>query len=319
MNKLDELKSITESKLVELKIDGQPSKLYAPINYILELGGKRIRPALVLAAYLTYDAELSADAKKLAAIVEMFHNFTLLHDDIMDGSAIRRGKPTVHKKWDEPTAILSGDLLQILVYQQLHQIQNDDIISDFDQMAIELCEGQMMDMEFETASEVHNDDYLLMIRKKTAVLLAYALKGGATLAGADTKQSLLMYEIGIHLGLSFQLMDDYLDAFGSSAKVGKRIGGDILEQKKTYLWNEMYRSLDSSKKAEIQQSRSTLSEEDYIEKVKQWMLETEAEKRTLDLAQLHHSQALQLIEELNVKNDLSYLKDILLALDQRSS
>lgn len=319
MNKIAELRTIVEAELSAKIEQGEPKRLYEPIGYILALGGKRIRPAMVLAAYLAYNKDISNDARSLAAIVEMFHNFTLLHDDIMDGSALRRGQETVHIKWDEPTAILSGDLLQIIVYKHLHKIQNTQVLSDFDQMAVELCEGQMMDMEFEESDHVSNEDYLTMIRKKTAVLLAYSLKSGATLANAEPSQADKLYEIGIHLGLSFQLMDDYLDTFGSTAKVGKRIGGDILEQKKTYLWNAMYLALDQSQKADIEQLRSSLSEQEYIDHIVNLMEETGAKRATLELAQEHHRKAQELIKGLHANNDLSYLQDILQALDQRTS
>ena len=177
MNKLQELQHKLQSSIEAMSsISGSPDALYEPISYILSLGGKRIRPAMVLASYKLYEEVISDEVLELAQAVEMFHNFTLLHDDIMDRAEIRRGKATVHKKWDEPTAILSGDLLQIKVYEKLTHIGHSEILKLFNKMAIELCEGQMKDMQFETTKNVSNEDYLDMIRQKTAVLLGFLFR-----------------------------------------------------------------------------------------------------------------------------------------------
>jgi geranylgeranyl diphosphate synthase type II len=214
----------------------EPVNLYEPISYILNLGGKRLRPVLTL---LSCDI-FSGDYKKAlnaALAIEMFHNFTLMHDDIMDGALIRRGKTTIHHKWDINTGILSGDALMILAYQYFENYKRNifkKIISLFNRTALEVCEGQQYDMDFETRNEVSLDEYKKMIGFKTAVLVGAALKMGAIIAETDENEADLMYDFGFNLGMAFQLQDDYLDTFGSK-EFGKKIGGDISENKKTYL------------------------------------------------------------------------------------
>jgi geranylgeranyl diphosphate synthase type II len=215
----------------------EPVRLYEPIEYTLRLGGKRIRPLMLLAAHRMFGG--SDDTVRHAAIgIEVFHNFTLLHDDLMDRSPLRRGQPTVYRKWDENTAILSGDTMFALAWHHLllqphHRLQ--EILQCFNQTAIEVCEGQQYDMNFETADHVTIDDYMMMIRLKTAVLLAGALKIGALYADAPAADIDHLYQFGIHLGLAFQLQDDLLDAFGNTDTFGKQTGQDIRDNKKTYL------------------------------------------------------------------------------------
>ena len=319
MKKLKELLQLLEPSIDKLtSISGSPNTLYEPISYILGLGGKRIRPAMVLASYKLYQDEISKEALQLAEIVEMFHNFTLLHDDILDSADLRRGQQTVHKKWDEPTAILSGDLLQILVYDQLVKLGNLEILQLFNSMAIELCEGQMNDMQFEKMEVVSNNDYMEMIRQKTAVLLGFSLQAGALLAGAPKKDAAELYNLGISIGLSFQLMDDYLDSFGEKAKVGKRIGGDILEKKKTYLWNEMWHSLTPQEIQTINNAYQ-LEEEETIRTVKAMMKKTKASDATLHLAQTYTEKSLAVLSDLHFPNDKSYLEEIVEILAGRES
>ena len=319
MKKLKELLQLLEPSIDKLtSISGSPNTLYEPISYILGLGGKRIRPAMVLASYKLYQDEISKEVLQLAEIVEMFHNFTLLHDDILDSADLRRGQQTVHKKWDEPTAILSGDLLQILVYDQLVKLGNLEILQLFNSMAIELCEGQMNDMQFEKMEVVSNNDYMEMIRQKTAVLLGFSLQAGALLAGAPKKDAAELYNLGISIGLSFQLMDDYLDSFGEKAKVGKRIGGDILEKKKTYLWNEMWHSLTPQEIQTINNAYQ-LEEEETIRTVKAMMKKTKASDATLHLAQTYTEKSLSVLSDLHFPNDKSYLEEIVEILAGRES
>ena len=214
MQKLKEIIAVFESNLPSItEQQGNPREVYEPISYILKLGGKRIRPAMTIAAFKLYQDQISDDIIKLAQAIEMFHNFTLMHDDIMDNSQLRRGQPTVHLKWDNATAILCGDLLQIEVYEKLTEIGNIEILSLFNKMARELCEGQMNDMMFESKKVVSNKEYLHMIRQKTAVLIGFSLQAGAILGGASNSESKTLYDLGISIGLSFQLMDDYLDSF----------------------------------------------------------------------------------------------------------
>src|SRR5690606_31980665 len=214
-----------------------PKSLYDPLHYILSLGGKRIRPILTLAAAQMFSDNYKAAMPQSIAI-EMFHNFSLIHDDIMDKAPLRRGKTTVHKKWNTNTAILSGDLLLIKAYEQLAQCKPNylpEILHVFNKTATQVCEGQQFDMDFETAQTVTVNNYLEMIRLKTAVLLGCSLQIGAIIGAANQNDAQNCYTFGENLGIAFQLMDDYLDAFGNPEKFGKQVGGDILANKKTYL------------------------------------------------------------------------------------
>lgn len=216
----------------------EPMGLYDPIEYVLGLGGKRLRPVLMLLAYNLYKEDVTRIFSQAAGI-ETYHNFTLLHDDLMDKADMRRNKPTVHKKWDENTAILSGDAMLILAYQfmmkkcPLECVER--VMEVFGRTALEVCEGQQWDMEFEHRLDVTVDEYIEMIRLKTSVLLAAALKIGVILGGAPEKDAQLLYDFGIKMGLAFQLQDDYLDVYGDPAVFGKKIGGDILCNKKTFM------------------------------------------------------------------------------------
>jgi geranylgeranyl diphosphate synthase type II len=218
--------------------DGQPEGLYAPVNYIMDLGGKRLRPAMALMGYGLFQEDASP-ALPLAYAVEIFHNFTLVHDDIMDDAPLRRGKPTVHALYNTNTAILAGDVMLILAYEQLLQIKPalyiPAILGMFNQVAREVCEGQQMDMDFESRGDVTIPEYLRMIELKTSVLLAGSLAMGAILAGASSDDVQRLYRFGCNAGIAFQLQDDILDAFGDPQKVGKKPGGDIAQNKKTFL------------------------------------------------------------------------------------
>lgn len=215
----------------------EPNGLYEPIEYVLSLGGKRIRPCLTLMACNLFSDNLN-DAVTAGLALEVFHNFTLLHDDVMDNADTRRGYPTVHKRWNENTAILSGDAMLVEAYRILSGIKSPEfrkVLDIFTKTADEVCQGQQYDMEFETRNDVTLDEYMEMIRLKTAVLLAASLKIGAILGGATDTQAQLLYDYGINIGVGFQLRDDYLDSFGDTAIFGKKIGGDILCGKKTFL------------------------------------------------------------------------------------
>ena len=220
------------------KWPSNPERLYAPITYILGLGGKRLRPVLTLMGANAFGQQ-TTPALPAALAVELFHNFTLLHDDIMDDAPLRRGKPTVHTKWDNNLAILSGDALLIAAYQAL-EVYEESLYSQLTRVlsktAIEVCEGQQYDMDFEKRTNVSEGEYLHMIKLKTAVLVGCALKMGALIAGASLKQSEEIYQIGESIGLAFQIQDDYLDAFGDPKSFGKQVGGDIIENKKTMLY-----------------------------------------------------------------------------------
>lgn len=226
-----------EDGLVELPLGDRPENLYDPIRYLLSLGGKRLRPMLVLLGYglkkTDYDSIVSP-----ALTVEVFHNFTLMHDDIMDEAPIRRGQPTVHEKWNQTVAILSGDTMMVKAYDQLLEGPKEslpDAIRKFNKCAIEVCEGQQLDMNFEEFDTVTEAQYIEMIRLKTAVLLGFSLEYGGLLAGMDDDQLKKLNSIGEKAGIGFQLMDDLLDVYGDKAKFGKQVGGDIVSNKKTYL------------------------------------------------------------------------------------
>ena len=216
----------------------EPQGLYEPIGYTLAAGGKRVRPQLALLATKLFGGN-EEDVLPAALALEVFHNFTLLHDDVMDKAQVRRGRPTVHVKWNANTAILSGDQMMIEAYKLLSRVPEKKLAKTlrlFNQMATEICEGQQYDVDFESREDVTIPEYMEMIRLKTSVLLATALKIGAYIAGATEEQQEQIYNYGIHLGLAFQIQDDMLDCYGDQATFGKAIGGDIAENKKTYLW-----------------------------------------------------------------------------------
>jgi len=237
MKTFNEITQLVTAEMEKLDWSMQPSGLYEPIAYTLSMGGKRLRPALTLMACNLYTESIEP-AIAPALGIEVFHNFTLLHDDIMDRADIRRGQPTVHKRWNDNTAILSGDVMQIAAYQLVAQtpvVQLKSVLDLFSTTAREICEGQQYDVDFENRDIVEAEEYLEMIRLKTAVLLACALKTGALIGGATHKDTNELYDFGINLGLAFQLKDDLLDVYGDEATFGKKIGGDILCNKKTYL------------------------------------------------------------------------------------
>ena len=222
----------------EISFPDDPAGLYDPLRYMIDIGGKRIRPRLCLTTYALFKDRLTPKLLEVAAALEVFHTFTLLHDDIMDRSPLRRGQQTVWKKWDEDTAILSGDVMQIDAYKRIANAPTDKlnaVLGLFSTTAAQVCEGQQYDMEFERESSVPMEDYCKMIGLKTAVLLACSAKMGALLAGASDKQCQALYDYGYQLGMAFQVADDYLDAFGDEKVFGKPIGGDIINCKKSWL------------------------------------------------------------------------------------
>ena len=235
---VEEYRSEFLSYLNDFQSPSSPKNLYEPVSYILGLKGKRIRPILTLLTCDIFNDNYS-EALDAALAVEVFHNFSLVHDDIMDEAHLRRGNQTVHKKWDLSTAILSGDVMLILAYQLFENYKGDTFVSLaklFSKTAIEVCEGQQMDIDFSKKEDVSADDYLKMIEYKTAVLIGASMKMGAIVAGASIKDQNDIYEFGKNLGLAFQIQDDLLDTFGEEEKFGKKIGGDILENKKTLLF-----------------------------------------------------------------------------------
>ena len=272
MKSIVELRSIIEREILGLKYPNSPENLYEPIKYILSLGGKRIRPILFLLAHQIFNKDLSKAIKPSLAI-EVFHNFTLLHDDIMDKAPLRRGCDTVHNKWNESIAILSGDAMLIQSYQYLSELPQKKLtqcLKIFNNTAIKVCEGQQYDMDFETQTEVNMFSYLKMIEYKTAVLLGAALKMGAIIGGSNEKQAAALYEFGRNIGIAFQLKDDLLDVFGNKNSFGKQIGGDIISRKKTCLY---LMSLSLSKDEQIMElvnlySSDSINDIERVERIK---------------------------------------------------
>jgi geranylgeranyl diphosphate synthase type II len=249
MKELKDLQLLIDEAVTKLSFPPYPGGLYEPINYILQMGGKRMRPALLLMACDLFGGDVDK-ALAPALAIEIFHNFTLMHDDIMDNAPLRRGRTTVHEKWNKNAAILSGDVMLIEGYKLMMQVEERllrTILDIFNNTAVGVCEGQQLDMEFEQRDDVRIDEYIYMIRLKTAVVLGGALKIGALLGGADIKDAELLLEFGENLGLAFQLQDDILDVYGSPEKFGKQVGGDIISNKKTFL---LIKALELADKAQ---------------------------------------------------------------------
>ncbi|HEY8784337.1 MAG TPA: polyprenyl synthetase family protein [Mucilaginibacter sp.] len=237
MRKLEDLQAIIGEAIDKLAFPENPAALYAPISYILSLGGKRMRPTLLLMACDLFGGDVEA-AISPALAIEIFHNFTLMHDDIMDNAPLRRGMVTVHERWNKSVGILSGDVMLVESYKLMMRVEYRllrTVLDVFNTTAVGVCEGQQLDMEFEDRNNVSIDEYINMIRLKTAVLLGGALKIGALIGGADSKDAELLGSFGQHLGIAFQLQDDILDVYGDPEKFGKQVGGDIISNKKTYL------------------------------------------------------------------------------------
>lgn len=254
MRTSEEFSKLVNEYLAEMKYDRRPESLYEPIKYVLSMGGKRIRPVLMLLAYNLYKEDAESILMPAAAL-ETYHNYTLLHDDLMDNADLRRGQMTVHKKWDANTAILSGDSMLVLAYQRMQQVDSrhiQPVLQLFTETALEIGEGQQYDMEFETRNDVTEDEYIEMIRLKTSVLLACALKIGAILADAPEEDQQNLYKFGEQIGLAFQLQDDYLDVYGDSKVFGKAIGGDITSNKKTYMLINAFLRADDKQRAELE-------------------------------------------------------------------
>ena len=247
--------SLLESEIRKQQFGAQPKSLYEPIRYIMALGGKRLRPLLTLLSYSMYKERVEP-ILPYAVAVEAFHNFTLMHDDIMDKAPLRRGKTTVHERWNVNTAILSGDVMLVKVYSLFLSLEKDklkEVLSLFNECAAGVCEGQQWDMEFESKNKVNESLYLEMVRLKTAVLLGFSLELGAVLAYAPEADQKILREVGINLGIAFQLKDDLLDVYADKKKFGKQVGGDIIANKKTFLLIKALATARGKDKKELQQ------------------------------------------------------------------
>jgi geranylgeranyl diphosphate synthase type II len=307
MQELVFFKEVLEQSLKERKMPSDPKNLYQPIQYILALGGKRLRPVLTL---LTCDF-FSGDYKKAidaALAVELFHNFSLIHDDIMDGAPLRRGEETVHAKWDVNTGILSGDAMLILAYQYFENYRPElflELAQLFSKTALEVCEGQQYDIDFETRNDVTLSEYLKMIEYKTAVLVGAAMKMGAIVAEASEESKEAIYDFGRNLGIAFQLQDDYLDAFGDPDTFGKQVGGDIIANKKTFLYLTAIEGSDTSESLELVQwfNSSPADPSEKVQRVKTIFERSGAVSATEQKISDYTARANSVLEQVEISED----------------
>jgi geranylgeranyl diphosphate synthase type II len=318
-NNLIEYQKFIDNAIEEFELPKAPAQLYEPINYFLTIGGKRMRPILTLMGSELFSGDYKR-AKHASMAVELFHNFTLIHDDIMDAAPLRRGKETVHTKWSENIAILSGDTLLIEAYKQLTSYPPEilaKLIIVFNQTAIEVCEGQQMDMDYETSSNVTIEQYIQMIAFKTAVLLGCSLKMGAIIGGASETDAADLYQFGLNLGLAFQIQDDILDVYADINKFGKQVGGDILANKKTYLLLRALQDADATQKEKFQSLFSENNPELKISGVKLLYADLSIEQKATEKMNFYHDLAIQNLNHITLpkekKQPLYDLADFLLS------
>lgn len=299
----------------------EPASLYEPNEYFLQLGGKRIRPVLCLMGNELFD-DIKADAWHVGTAIELFHNFTLIHDDIMDKAPLRRGMQTVHTKYNENTALLAGDVMLVKAYEELNKISItylQSILSLFNKTATEVCEGQQMDMDFEKVNSVSLEAYLKMIELKTSVALAASLQTGAIIGGAGERNQHLVYEFGRKLGIAFQVQDDYLDAFGDPKKFGKQVGGDILANKKTFLLLHALEMVTGSQKESLEGLLQT-KPADKVAKVLEIYRSCKVDAWAIELKNRYLDEALQHLDDVAVlsrrKEPLQQLAQYLIKREQ---
>ena len=307
MQTATEIQEKVNAYIASLPYERKPKSLYDPIEYVLAAGGKRIRPSFVLMAYNLFHDDVDR-ILPVATALETYHNYTLLHDDLMDKADMRRGRPTVHKKWDDNTAILSGDTMLVLAYEHLAKCDTKYLkpaLDLFTETALEVSEGQQFDMEFETRNDVAEEEYIEMIRLKTSVLLACALKMGAVVAGASDADANALYAFGEKVGLAFQLQDDLLDVYGDPKVFGKAIGGDITSNKKTFMLINAFNRADAETRAELERW-TTATEFDPAEKIaavteiyNRLGIDKLAEQRIKE----YFEQSRQHLDELSVSDD----------------
>ena len=295
-------------------VEREPKNLYQPIEYILNLGGKRLRPVLTLMTTACFGGDINR-AMDAALALEVFHNFSLIHDDIMDAAPLRRGKETVHEKWNINTGILSGDAMLISAYQLFENYPPEtfrELAKLFSKTALEVCEGQQYDIDFETRLQVSIPEYLKMIEYKTAVLVGAAMKMGAIVANATIADQNRCYEFGKNLGIAFQLQDDYLDAFGNPESFGKQVGGDILENKKTYLCLKAIENGSSEVKSELTQlfQNSAVKQDNKVSKTLELFVRSDANIATKDAISFYTKAAFDILETINIpSSNRQILKD----------
>lgn len=291
-----------ENEIQALSFGEKPVELYQPIDYLMSLGGKRIRPLLVLIGNYLFSDNWQKNIKPALA-VEIFHNFTLVHDDIMDNAPIRRGKPTVHEKWNRNIALLSGDVMLVCAYKQLDLMEEKyfpSVLRKFHQCAIEVCEGQQFDMNFEKLSAVTENEYINMIRLKTAVLLGFSLEFGAILGGATAENAKKLYDFGVNIGIGFQLKDDLLDVYSDQAKFGKQVGGDIIANKKTFLLIKALANAKDEKQNQLQYwlEKETFEAEEKVKAVMQIYDELGIKQITENKMNEYFEKAFHLLDEI---------------------
>ncbi|MEC9209794.1 MAG: polyprenyl synthetase family protein [Bacteroidota bacterium] len=305
MKDLTELGEIVEKEIRNLTYPKSPELLYDPIEYIMGLQGKRMRPMLVLMAHQLFDENLEK-ALAPAIAIELFHNFTLLHDDIMDNAPLRRGSQTVHEKWNSNVAILSGDVMMIQAYQLLAKADLNslkEILDVFSKVAVKVCEGQQWDMNFETQDNVNLVEYTKMIEYKTAALLAASLQIGAITAGANKEEQYHLYEFGTNIGIAFQLKDDLLDVFGSSEAFGKQEGGDILANKKTFLYLKALQLADNLTKGKLQAYYTTNDVSKLkVKTVKDIFKNLNIQKHTINMMKAYYTKAIKHLNAIDSNN-----------------
>ena len=320
MQSFTELSKIVESKFAIRHFPDHTASLYDPAQYILQLGGKRIRPVCVLMGNELFD-EIIPDAYHVATAIELFHNFTLIHDDIMDKAPVRRGMPTVHAKYGESTALLAGDVMFVKAYEYLNKLNTPHfhkVLQLFNKTAAEVCEGQQLDMDFEKKDAVSLDEYVNMITLKTSVLLAASLQLGAILGGTGERNQQHIYEFGKNLGIAFQVQDDYLDAFGDPSTFGKQVGGDIIANKKTFLMIHALEAADANAKKELQQLMID-NPADKVARVLQLFKDASVDSWANELKEKYLQKALYHMEEIAVLSKRKEpLKELALFLIQRN-
>lgn len=307
MHAISHYQDIVTAHFKSLVLKKEPKNLYEPIQYILSLGGKRLRPVLTLMSAEVFDVD-SKKALDAATAVEVFHNFSLIHDDIMDDAPLRRGNETVHEKWNINTGILSGDAMLILAYQYFEGYEPTifrELAKLFSKTALEVCEGQQYDVDFETRDDVTIAEYLKMIKCKTAVLVGASMKMGAIVAQTSAENANAIYDFGLNLGIAFQLQDDYLDAFGNPETFGKQVGGDIIENKKTYLYLKAIEFASPNEKEQLRHlfSIQPSDNSDKINSVKEIFNQTGASEATQNAIQHYTFKAFETLEKMNIGND----------------
>ncbi len=307
IHSIEELQKIVKEEISEVRFPNEPRELYEPISYTLNLGGKRLRPVLCLMATDAFGGDVQT-AIPASMGIELFHNFTLIHDDIMDNAPIRRGQATVYRKWNSNVAILSGDTMFAVAYQYVTKTNPEvlpHVLEVFNQTAIEVCEGQQYDMDYETMDDVSIDDYMKMIRLKTAVLLGGSLKAGAIIAKAADQDTNLLYDFGINIGLAFQLKDDYLDCFGDVEQFGKKTGGDIMVNKKTWMY---IKALELAEGEDLEKLKhyfgsTDFEPEDKVPAVLEIYKKLQVDKLAESEMEAYYNKGIELLDRINLPED----------------